>query len=111
MNDRFVGGASCRPPQYIRGVNFTNNRLTQVTLKVHHKSNTVETHSIEPTGSLSIDRGIDMGGWQACDPVIKVEMMSGDHHCLLALPEAQGVVIFNVVLSGEEEITSLISEN
>ena len=106
--DRFTG--MLVPEQkYVKALNFTNSRSDHVTLTVKFVNDKVETIVLQPNEVRYVEGHIGPDSWTATDPIENVIIQSGENQIELSLPEPQGIVIYNVDLSGEKEIKTFIS--
>ncbi|MFM7857885.1 MAG: hypothetical protein ACKO96_39680, partial [Flammeovirgaceae bacterium] len=80
----------CRPPRYVRALNLNNVTGNTVKVAVHFQSGASETYEIAASGTVTAEKQINHGSWNAVDPVLRAQIE--DVNALLAF-DPQGVEI------------------
>ena len=87
------------PPSYCRAATFQNKAGTEVKLIIHFESGETDELSRQTNGSsITVERSINHGSWDAVDPIKRVKVTGLGQTCP-----------FNVITQGVEVLTFVIA--
>ncbi len=93
----------CRPPKYVRAINFVNTSNGAVTLHLKFQSGAEDTVEVSQNETKNVERTINHGSYTTVDSITEVKASLGNIERNLSLnPQGVEIQTYRIVDEGNE---------